>query len=114
VSTTPEVDADPRDTVTAPTSPRAFTERRKKPLSACVEIALAHYFNDLDGHVAGELYEMFMSEVEPPLIRSVLQHTRGNQTRAAEILGINRNTLRKKIERYGITTPRRRRRGTRR
>ena len=111
----PTTEAETKEASSRPATPKAFTERRKKPLSACIEIALAHYFNDLDGHAAGDLYEMVMSEVEPPLLRSVLQHTRGNQTLAAEILGINRNTLRKKIEKYGITTPRRRnRRGQRR
>ncbi len=104
-------EAPPQETLE---TPRAFTERRKKPLAACVEIALAHYFNDLDGHSAGDLYEMVMSEVEPPLLRAVLQHTRGNQTLAAEILGINRNTLRKKIDKYGIATPKRRNRRARR
>ena len=106
----PTTEAEVQDAADLPAAPKAFTERRKKPLGACIEIALAHYFNDLDGHVAGDLYEMVMSEVEPPLLRSVLQHTRGNQTLAAEILGINRNTLRKKIEKYGITTPRRKNR----
>lgn len=45
---------------------------------------------------------MVMSEVEKPLLESVMHFTRGNQTRAAEVLGINRSTLRKKLEQYGI------------
>lgn len=102
---TPPPDSKDKDEETKPA--RAFVERRKKPLGACVEIALAHYFNDLDGNHCNDLYEMVLGEVEPPLLRAVLNHTRGNQSRTAEILGINRNTLRKKIEKYGITIPRR-------
>ncbi len=84
---------------------KTFIERPKHPLSACMEIALARYFDDLDGHNGHDLYDMVMSEVEPPLLAAVLCHTRGNQSRAAEILGINRSTLRKKIEKYNLAEP---------
>lgn len=77
-------------------------ERRRKPLSSCVRISLEHYFRDLAGHAPDNLYQMVMSEVEKPLLESVMHFTRGNQTRAAEVLGINRSTLRKKLEQYGI------------
>lgn len=77
-------------------------ERRRKPLSSCVRVSLERYFKDLDGHKPGELYEMVMGEVERPLLEAVMRHTKGNQTRAAEILGINRSTLRKKLEQYGL------------
>ena len=45
----------------------------------------------------GDLHAVIISQVEKPLIELVLDHTRGNQLKAAEILGINRNTLRKKM-----------------
>lgn len=78
-------------------------ERRKKPLSGCVEAALVSYFKDLDGHApAGDLYHMVISEVERPLLAAVMQHARSNQSLAAEILGINRGTLRKKLQQYGL------------
>lgn len=77
-------------------------ERRRKPLSSCVRVSLEHYFRDLAGHTPGNLYQMVMDEVEKPLLESVMAFTRGNQTRAAEVLGINRSTLRKKLEQYGI------------
>lgn len=77
-------------------------ERRKKPLSSCVKSSLERYFRDLDGHKTGNLYEMVLSEVEKPLLDAVLRHTQGNQSRAAELLGINRATLRKKLEHYGL------------
>lgn len=55
------------------------------------------YFRQLDGHETSGLYELFITQVERGLLGVVLEHTRGNQTRAAEILGINRGTLRKKL-----------------
>lgn len=65
--------------------------------------ALEEYFADLDGHKpAQDLYDMVMKEVEVPLLKSIMRFTGGNQSKAAEILGINRSTLRKKLERYGI------------
>jgi two-component system nitrogen regulation response regulator GlnG len=50
----------------------------------------------------GDLYDAVLEQVERPLIRFVLEKTRGNQVKAADILGINRNTLRKKINDLGI------------
>ncbi len=78
-------------------------ERRTKPLSDCVQIALERYFRDLDGHTpCSDLYDFVINEVEYPLLKAVLQHTRGNQSKAAEILGINRSTLRKKLEKHDL------------
>lgn len=77
-------------------------ERRKKPLSSAVQTALSVYFRDLDGHAPENLYDMVLSEVERPLFDAVMRHTRGNQSKAAKILGINRSTLRKKLEQYRI------------
>lgn len=71
-------------------------------LAECVEFALKAYFEQLDGHPAANLYEMLLAEVEAPLLKAALEHTNGNQCRTAEILGINRGTLRKKIKTYGL------------
>ena len=79
----------------------ADTEKHA-PLSECVEAALKDYFEQLDGHAAANLYEMLLSEVEAPLFKATLAHTDGNQSRAAEILGLNRGTLRKKLKTYGL------------
>lgn len=68
-----------------------------------VRKAMADYFTDLDGEDPScPVYDMVINCVEKPLIETVLHHTGGNQTRAAELLGLNRNTLRKKIQVHGI------------
>ncbi|MBK8164282.1 MAG: DNA-binding transcriptional regulator Fis [Gammaproteobacteria bacterium] len=80
----------------------AIDERRKQPLASAVETALTRYLKDLDGDMPANLYEMVLCEVEQPLLRSVMQFTRGNQSLAAQILGLNRSTLRKKLAKYGL------------
>ncbi len=68
-----------------------------------VRSALKEYFKDLDGETPNcDLYEMVMNCVEKPLIEIVLEQVGGNQTRASEMLGLNRNTLRKKMLHHGI------------
>jgi len=71
-------------------------------LRECAANALDRYFDDLDGHVPANLYALVINEVEEPLLRAVLRFTRGNQSPAAEILGINRSTLRKKLRAHGL------------
>lgn len=77
-------------------------ELKHAPLSQCVETALKDYFKQLDGHPTAHLYDMLLKEVEIPLFKAALEHTNGNQSRAAEILGLNRGTLRKKLKAYGL------------
>ncbi|MDX1434979.1 MAG: DNA-binding transcriptional regulator Fis [Gammaproteobacteria bacterium] len=72
--------------------------RSRQPLRECVRDALEEYFSVLDGHDCRNLFDLVMREVEGPLLEQVMRHTHGNQTRAAEILGINRGTLRKKLK----------------
>jgi Fis family transcriptional regulator len=76
---------------------------RSVPLRSHAEQALDSYFASLNGHTPGHLYELVMREVEEPLFRAVLGYAEGNQSRAADILGINRGTLRKKLRHYGIS-----------
>ncbi|MDQ7731094.1 DNA-binding transcriptional regulator Fis [Halomonas sp. SpR1] len=73
-----------------------------QPLREAVETAMRRYFEHLDGSQASDLYAMVMAEVEAPLLACVLEHTDGNQTRAADVLGLNRGTLRKKLKLYGL------------
>ena len=72
------------------------------PLAEAVRQSLTRYFEHLDGHAPGDLYRMVLEEVERPLLESVMSYCGGNQTRAAEHLGINRGTLRKKLKQYGL------------
>ena len=72
------------------------------PLGECVRRAVTAYFRELNGHKAAEVYELVLSEVEPPLLEVVLRETRGNITHAADMLGLNRATLRKKLRKYGL------------
>ena len=93
------ITADPKSSSARPGS----QERRKQPLSACICTALERYFDDLDGHPPPDnLYELVMDEVEYPLLKKVMHYARGNQSRAAAILGINRGTLRKRLEKHGL------------
>lgn len=63
---------------------------------------LDHYFNTLEDEQASNLHGMVIQQVEKPLIEYVLTKSYGNQSKTACILGINRNTLRKKILQYNI------------
>lgn len=71
-------------------------------ISRCVRKAMEGYFRDLDGEKPCALHEMVMNTVEKPLLEIVLHRVAGNQTQAAELLGLNRNTLRKKMKQYKI------------
>jgi Fis family transcriptional regulator len=79
-----------------------MTKDRKGPVATCVKSALERYFNDLNGEKVTDVYEMVLHEVEKPLIEIVMRHAKSNQCKAAEILGINRNTLRKKLKIHKI------------
>jgi Fis family transcriptional regulator len=81
----------------------AAVNGRSIPLRTHTEQALDSYFTSLNGHRPGHLYNLVMREVEEPLFRAVLGYAEGNQSRAADILGINRGTLRKKLKNYGIS-----------
>ena len=69
----------------------------KKNIEDCVRDNLEAYFRDLRGTEPGALYDMVVRAVEKPLLDVVMEHAGHNQSRAAEWLGMNRNTLRKKL-----------------
>ena len=72
------------------------------PLSGHIKSLLEDYFNELDGHQPADLYQMVLAEIEQPLLETVLTYTRGNQSKAAAMLGLNRGTLRKKLKQYDL------------
>lgn len=71
-------------------------------ISRSVEKSLDEYFRKLDGESASGIYDMVIMHVERALITTVMQRANGNQTQAADMLGMNRNTLRTKLAKYGI------------
>lgn len=73
-----------------------------KPLRLYVEQTVRQYFVELEGEDPHNLYELVLQEVEKPLLAVVLENTRGNQSKTAQILGLNRGTLRKKMQLYGL------------
>ena len=88
-----------------------MTKRKQKksrikkgdPLGDCVSHAVNQYFDDLNGEQPSNLYNMVLNEIEKPFLSVVMERVEGNQTRASEVLGINRNTLRKKLKTHSIS-----------
>ncbi len=70
----------------------------RKAIDECVRASVEQYLNDLRGAEPDRLHDLFMAAAERPLLDVVLRHAEGNQSRAAEWLGINRNTLRRKLQ----------------
>lgn len=81
---------------------RADTGARDNELSLAVRKVMKQYFKDLDGEKCTGIYEMVVNAVEKPMLEVVMQQAQGNQTRAADLLGLNRNTLRKKLQQHGL------------
>lgn len=77
--------------------------RPPAPLAHAVSDSLGDYFRALNGHAPANLYDVILAQVEPPLLKATLAYCRGNQSKAADVLGLNRATLRKKLTQYKIT-----------
>jgi Fis family transcriptional regulator, factor for inversion stimulation protein len=67
-----------------------------------VEKSLDEYFRKLDGEQPSGIYDMVITNVERSLLAMIMHRASGNQTQAADMLGMNRNTLRSKLSKYGI------------
>jgi Fis family transcriptional regulator len=73
-----------------------------KPLSHTVAECIDDYLRSLNGHRPNGLYDTVLDQVEPPLLRAALRYCDNNQSKAAEMLGLNRATLRKKLRQHKI------------
>ena len=71
-------------------------------IANCIEQNLHQYFRTLDGEPACNVYAMVLRQVEKPMLETVMAQCGGNQSRASAVLGINRNTLRKKLHEHGL------------
>lgn len=74
------------------------TQTKASPLRTQAKVAIKNYLSQLNGNDVDDMYDLVLSEIEAPMLEEVMQYTRGNQTRAANLLGINRGTLRKKLK----------------
>jgi Fis family transcriptional regulator len=80
-------------------------ETKQQPaLKDVVAKVVRRYLHDMGQSNQHDLYDVLLAEVEPALLIEVMAHCRGNQSRAAEVLGLNRATLRKKLLQYGINS----------
>jgi len=77
-------------------------ERRKQPIRRSVTSAIERYLQDMDGHEVTDLFHVVLSEVEPAILDVVMRYAEGNQSEAAEMLGVSRGTLRRKLKLYGL------------
>lgn len=84
--------------------PKASFElpQKNQPLHDSVRQSLENYLSLLKGQLPSNLYELILAEVEAPLMEAVMEYTKGNQSRAAIVLGLSRGTLRKKLKMYGL------------
>ncbi|HCU88758.1 MAG TPA: DNA-binding transcriptional regulator Fis [Gammaproteobacteria bacterium] len=77
-------------------------KNESRPLAVHVRTSLERYFDELNGQEPNKLYDLVLSEIEQPLLEVVMERTRGNISKAATFLGLNRATLRKKLQKYRI------------
>jgi Fis family transcriptional regulator len=81
---------------------RKATLNGRNEIGRSIEHSLDEYFRKLDGEPASGIYDMVIGHVERTLLASVLARADGNQTLAADMLGVNRNTLRAKLAKYRL------------
>jgi Fis family transcriptional regulator len=78
-------------------------DKKNNNLGDQVKTAIQVYLSELNGEQPCDVYSMVLCEVEKPLLEAVMEYSDRNQSKASKILGINRNTLRKKLEIYDLT-----------
>jgi len=77
-------------------------EQGNSQLYKAVKHSIRRYLYELDGGQPHDMYNLVLKQVEQPLLEAILEHTKGNQSKAAEVLGLNRGTLRKKLRTYNL------------
>jgi Fis family transcriptional regulator len=80
------------------------TPLKPKPLKESANDSIQNFLDTLDGEPCRDLYAMVIAQVEEPLLTAVMSYTRGNQSKASEMLGLNRGTLRKKLREHKLLT----------
>lgn len=83
-------------------APQQPQDIRTQTLRDNVHQSLTNYFKQLDGQPVTDVYQMVLAEIEAPLFETVMAYTKDNQTKASQLLGLNRGTLRKKLKQYGL------------
>ena len=76
--------------------------KSKRLLREFVRQEVIEYFKKIDGYPIDKVYNLVIGEVEKPLVEETIKYCKGNQSKAAELLGISRGTLRKKMKQYDI------------
>ena len=79
-----------------------MNQATSNPMAVAVEQSLERYFADLEGAAPAGIYDMVILTVEKPMLQRVMREAGGNQLKAAQMLGINRNALRKKLQQHGL------------
>lgn len=92
----------PQPPTNAPQAPASDLQRGRNDLEEVLIRQLDQYFAQLEGREPHPLYELVLHAVERPLLLYVMSRCRSNQCAAADLLGINRNTLRKKLAEHGL------------
>ena len=77
--------------------------KSRKSLREFVSQTMREYFDKIDGYPIDKVYNLVIGEVEKPLIEETIKYCKGNQSRASELLGLSRGTLRKKMKQYNIS-----------
>lgn len=80
----------------------SFDSYSRKPLADEVRKAMKRYYRQLESNAPIDVYDLVLSEIEPPLLIQTMKYAKNNQSKAAKILGINRTTLRTKLKKYNI------------
>ena len=98
----PEGEATPASAAAlANVDPELASRLDKHSLEAIVELKISRFLDQIGSYYPEDLHSLIMKKVEKPLLGQILRRTGGNQVHASKILGINRNTLRKKMKLYG-------------